>query len=231
MSAARSPTPLTIALQRDVLLKWLWRIVIGLLVIHSVLTIIHYTVHELPWLLRQIFDVDEEDTLPTWYSAVSLFLTAQVIWLQARAARLDGDRLTPYWYGLAVGFAVLSLDEIAGFHETINSLTPFSWAIPGAIVAALVGGAYLHFLLSIPRWLAWRFFIGGAIFVGGAVGVELATEPFAENDALDTLAYNLSTALEEGMEMGGVLIFLKALLQYMAERGPASVPVSVTPAE
>jgi len=61
--------------------------------------------------------------------------------------------------------------------------------------------------------------------------VELATEPFAENDALDTLAYNLSTALEEGMEMGGVLIFLKALLQYMAERGPASVPVSVTPAE
>jgi len=54
-----------------------------------------------------------------------------------------------------------------------------------------------------------------AIFVGGAIGVELATEPFLYNDELDTLAYNLWTPVEEGMEMGGVIFFLSALFDYL----------------
>ncbi|MFZ9681638.1 MAG: hypothetical protein ACO3DQ_00310 [Cephaloticoccus sp.] len=36
-----------------------------------------------------------------------------------------------------------------------------------------------------------------------------------ENDQLNTLAYNLWTGVEEGMEMAGVLVFLSALLRLM----------------
>ena len=60
--------------------------------------------------------------------------------------------------------------------------------------------------------------MSGAVFVGGAVGVELATEPYLYDDALDTMAYNLWTPVEEGMEIGGVIMFLSALFDYLASR-------------
>lgn len=197
------------------LMRLLWTCVAVLVGVHTVLTILHYEVVEVPWYVRQIFDVDEEDSFPTWYSASALLLTAGVLWVQTQRARRLSHPLRWHWLGLAAGFLFLSVDEIAGMHETLNSITEISWAVPGALVGALVGGAYLMFLLQIERRTAIQFVIGGAVFLGGAVGVELYTEPYLHNDQLNTLAYNLWTAVEEGMEMAGVLIFLQALLRYM----------------
>lgn len=202
------------------ILKTLW-ITVGVLVsIHVILNVIHYEVTELPWYLRQIFDVDEEDSFPTWYSASALLLTSVALWVNARAHRQAASRQRTHWYGLALGFLVLSIDEIAGMHETLNSIMDGSWAVPGAVVAALVGGIYLSFLGEIDRRTAIQFVIGGGVFIGGAVGVELYTEPYLENDELSTLAYNLWTGVEEFMEMAGVLIFLRALLKSMKANAP-----------
>lgn len=201
------------------LMMGLWVAVAALISIHVILTVVHYEVRELPWLLRQIFDVDEEDCLPTWYSASALLLNAAVLGAWAAELRRRRDPSYFYWLGLAVGFTGLSVDEIAGLHETLNSLIEVSWTIPGMVVAALVAGIYVPFLLSLPRRTAVRFAIGGAVYLGGAIGVELATEPYLENDELNTLAYNLWTAVEEGMEMGGVLIFLGALFGHMRANG------------
>ncbi len=211
------------------LMRGLWIIVGALIGIHVGLSFIHYQLHELPWHLRQIFDVDEEDSFPTWYSAMALFLTSGVLWVNARIQRQAQSPLRWHWSGLALGFLFLSIDEIAGMHETLNSVIEISWAIPGAVVAAMIGGAYLTFLAQIPRRTAVQFIIGGAIFVGGAVGVELFTEPYLDNDELDTLAYYLWTAVEEAMEMGGVLIFLSALLKSMKGQATAlSLPFKLT---
>ncbi len=213
---SRSPAGHALCISRRQIMRGLWTAVAVLVGIHVVLTVVHYEFTELPWLFRQIFDVDEEDSFPTWYSAVALFMTAACLavhgWGSA-SARHEGIIA---WRGLAAGFAFLSIDEIAGMHETFNSVTEFSWAIPGAAVGAIVGLVYLRFMWRLPRRTAIAFAIGGAIYLGGAVGIELLTEPFLENDALDTLPYNIWTAVEEGMEMGGVLIFLGALLKHMA---------------
>lgn len=207
-------------------MKRLWLIVVGLLAIHVLLTVVHYEVVEIPWHVRQLFDVDEEDSFPTWYSSAALLLTAVTLWVNARRQCALGSPLRWHWSGLAVGFLLLSIDEIAGIHETMNSLIDGSWAVPGAVLAALIGGLYLMFLVRLDRKTAIQFVIGGAIFVGGAVGVELYTEPYLENDQLNTLAYNLWTAVEEGMEMSGVLIFLGALLRSM--KGPgATQPLGI----
>ena len=163
---------------------------------------------------------DEEDSFPTWYSASALLLTSGCLWVKARSSGRKQDSLVWHWYGLAIGFLLLSVDEIAGVHETFNSVIEISWAIPGGILALFLAGVYLMFLLQIERRLAVQFILGGALFVGGAVGVELLTEPYLENDELNTLPYNLWTAVEEGMEMGGVLVFLRALLYSM--KGDAS---------
>lgn len=210
----------------DRLLKLLWWTVGGLIGIHVLLTVVHFQVVELPWYLRQIFDVDEEDSFPTWYSAFALGLTAAVLWVQARRQRAAASPWRWHWSGLALGFLLLSIDEIAGMHETLNSVMEHSWAVPGTIVVALVCGIYLAFLVQLDRRTAVWFAIAGALYVGGAVGVEYYTEPYLKNDALNTLAYNLWTAVEEGMEMAGVLLFLTALLRHM-KAGAASLPVEI----
>lgn len=209
------PVQLTINLHSGRLVKSLAISCAVLLVIHVLLTVIHYRFIELPWLLRELFDVDEEESIPTWFSSSLLLLTAIVLFVIAHLNRQCNDKYSLYWLGLGFGFAFMSADEIAGFHETLNTVTETSWAVPGLIVALLVGGLYLKFLSSLPAPTAVRFMMSGAIFVGGAVGVELATEPYLYNDALDTLGYNLWTPVEEGMEMGGVILFLSSLFDYL----------------
>jgi hypothetical protein len=209
------PNVLNINFSTDTLIKGLAITCVVLLGIHVVLTVMHYRFVELPWLLRELFDVDEEESVPTWFSSSILLLTAVVLFLMAHLSRQSKDRYAMYWFGLGLGFTFMSVDEIAGFHETLNSITETSWAVPGLIVALLVGVLYLKFLSSLPAPVAVRFMMSGAIFVGGAIGVELATEPYLYEDALDTLGYNLWTPVEEGMEMGGVILFLASLFDYL----------------
>ena len=209
------------------LVRHLTIVVIGLLTIHCSLQLWHYQWEELPWELRQIFDVDEEDSVPTWYSTMALLLASALLWLISRRKRAEQDSWSRYWYGLSLGFAFLSLDEIAGFHETFNTLVDYSWAIPGGIVAAVIGLLYLKFLWHLPAQTRWLFIVAGAIFLGGAVGVELYTDWYDDEELLDTLAYNLWTAVEEGMEMGGVVLFIHALLDYMGREQEIRVDVIV----
>jgi hypothetical protein len=186
-----------------------------LLSIHVALQVYHYEFRRLPWLMRQFFDVDEEDSLPTWFATSLHLLTAALLYLIARRKRAERDSWTGYWYGLSFVFVALSMDEIAGLHETINSVTSFSWVIPGAIAATIFGLVYIRFLWRLPPRTRWLFILSGCVFLGGALGVERATDWYKDADQLNTLAYNLWNAVEEGMEMSGVVLFIHAVLGYM----------------
>src|SRR5690606_34326178 len=123
---------------------------VSLLLIHVALTVMHYTHTELPWLLRQLFDVDEENNIPTWFSSFLLLLAAALLAVLACHKHAQRDRWTRYWYLLAGGFLLLSLDEMAGLHETLNSSIASSWAIYGLLVAALCAALLLRFLFHLP---------------------------------------------------------------------------------
>ncbi len=197
-----------------------------LLLVHGVLTVYHYRVEELDWIpWRQLFDVDEENNLPTWFSGLVAAITAFWLWLQANAAREAADRWALHWKVLAIGFFLISLDEVAGLHESMNSVTETTWAIPGGILALLVGLSYFSFLWNLPAATRNAFLAAGCIFVGGAIGVEMIGAPMVE----DAMPYNLVTLVEEGMEMGGVILFLWALLKYMTRhrRGARRITVDV----
>ena len=122
-----------------------------------------------------------------------------------------------------MGFLFLSLDEVAGIHETINSLIDMSWAVPGGIAAVCIGLAFVPFMRHLPLWVGILFLISGVLYIGGAVGMEMVGVPI---DA-DTLSYNLVTAVEEGMEMAGVLLFLSSLLRYMQVPGGGTLRASI----
>ena len=158
------------------------------------------------WWHIGILDLDNEESIGTWFSSLILLYAGRL--LLKRAEGVDRVR----WMVLAVGFHFLSLDEVAGFHEYLNSVvTEVSWAVLAIPLVGAIGVYMIPLLKRIERAEAVQFVVAGAVYVGGAVGVELATEPFIDADGLNTLAYNLTTALEEGMEMGGVLLFIRAL--------------------
>lgn len=214
-------------ISRTKLVRCLIAAVVALLAVHITLQVWHYEWHELPWLLRQFFDVDEEDSLPTWYSASALLLASILLLLIAQRKRADRAPWLRYWYGLSLAFAALSMEEVAGVHEILNSVFDFPWEIVGGIAAALFGLAYLRFLLHLPARTGWLFVVSGCVFVGGAVGVEWATDWYEEEDLLNTLSYNLWNAVEEGLEMAGVVLFIYALLGYMGRGQGARVDVVV----
>lgn len=175
------------------------------------------------WLYLSFFDLDEEESLGTWFSALILFIAGQLSLLHARYARHNPKGFYAWWLALGIGFHLLSLDEIAGFHETLNTVVEGThWTTFGLAIVVVIAVAYLPFLRALPARISWKLVFSGIVYVGGAVGVEWATLVYEDNNQLDTLAYNLWNALEEFMEMSGIILFIYTLLKHLATRGPVT---------
>ena len=216
------PTPFRLTLSSRTLPRRLAIFVAALLVIHLGLQTVNHLHHEVPWDLHLVFDVDEEPTVPTWYSSAALLLASYLLFFIAGHERRVGSKDAAHWLGLAIGFAWLSLDEIAALHEVLNTFIDVEWTIYGAIVVAIVGILYVPFLLRLGAAHRWRFLVAGAVYVGGAVVVEHLTGPRYFHYDMDTMPYAVATAIEEGLEMYGIVLFLRALLIWMEERQAAA---------
>ncbi len=209
------------------LVRLLAVVAVLLLVAHGAIALYHYRVGELSWVFRQLFDVDQENNLPSWFSGFLLLITSAFLWVCARDKRARGDLWFRHWYVLAVGFLLMSIDEIAGVHESINTVIVMTWAIPGAILAFFIGLAFVPFLLALPRSTAVRFAVAGGIFLAGATGIEIIGNELVATDQRDTLRYNMVCLVEEGLELLGVLLFLHALLGSMRRPGSEAIGASV----
>ena len=185
-------------------------IVLGLVLAHIFVQAYHYFVDELPWLLREILDPDEEESFATWFSTIILFISSVLLFVIA--SKREADNYKRHWYGLGAGMAFMSLDEIAGMHETFNTVTDFAWTIPagfGVIVMILI---YWKFLVALPRPMQSRFLVAGATFLLGALVVEHLADYYIEAYTMKNFGYNMLTVFEESLEMIGVVLFIRALL-------------------
>lgn len=206
-------------------IRLLWWIVVGLVTLHLTIQAIHYYIQEVPWLLRGLFDVDEEESFSTWFSTIILFISAMLLLLTAQLRDRKNDPFCRHWYGLALGFGLLSLDEIVGLHETLNTLAEVAWTIPAAGLVFLVFLAYLKFLLHLPQPAKKEFLIAGFIFLSGAIGVEHLSDYYVEPFGMDNFGYQLLTALEESLEMSGIVFFIRALLKHLRTDSPESITI------
>ena len=194
--------------------------VVALLSIHLILYVYNYQVEEVPWLLLQLFDLDEENNIPTWFSSFLLLNNAFILYLIASQENTTHKK---HWLLLAIGFLILAVDEVAGMHESFNSAIDSNWAIYGGILVLLVALSFLPFLMALPRKLMILFIISGVLFVSGAIVTELLSEDMDS----DSLAYMLAVALEEGLEMFGALMFLIVNLRNQAESGKLNIKVQL----
>jgi len=68
------------------------------------------------------FDLDEEESFGTWFSSGILLMAAVLLLHQAKTLRAQRGAWQAWWFVLGVGFCAMSVDEIAGMHEFMNSM-------------------------------------------------------------------------------------------------------------
>lgn len=175
-----------------------------------------------------LFSVNAEQTIPTWYSTLLLFIAAVLLAFITAAKRAGQDRYWRHWGGLAVVFLYLSMDEGAVIHEIVadglqNTLNltgflAFGWQIVAVPLVLLFGLLYLRFLIHLPRRTRNLFILAALLYVGGALIVEgiSANQYYVEGGV--TFTYLAIATIEELCEMLGVVVLIYMLLAYMVEQ-------------
>ncbi len=210
-------------------------IIIVLLVIFHVVAMVAYYqdfIASDSWIHIAFFDLDEEEGFGTWFSTMLLMMASLLLALQAHICKTTSNRWRRWWVALSIGFLILSIDEAVGFHEYVNTVVEDTrWTTFGFGLVLIVGLVYLPFLRAVPPRSRYLFIVAGMIYIGGAVGVEWATGWYEDNHLLDTLAYNLWTAVEEVLEMSGVALFIYAVIGHILDDANGLAPITITIAD
>ena len=186
------------------------------------------------------FSLDAESNVPTYFSSLILLAASLLAGVIARGVR---DRDAPFswhWRGLALLFASLSLDEAVSLHEglidpvrqTLNVGGAFyqAWVIPGLVLVFAFVVAYLRFFWHLPARWKKLFALAGGLYVGGALGMEMVGGWYWTTYGEWGFGPSLLATTEEALEMGGVVVFIFALLEYLRVHGP-TVRIAFGPKE
>jgi hypothetical protein len=179
----------------------------------------------------RLFYVDAEQSLPTLYSTMLLFVGALMSGFIARGHRRSGRPYVGHWGALSLVFSLLALDEFAALHEQTGEPVQemlgieggplwFAWVVPGALAVALFGIAFVRFLGHLPSATRHRLTAAGILFVGGAIGVELVGGSYVAVHGKLDFTYVLIATVEESLEMLGSAVLIYALLAYVRVRLP-----------
>ena len=214
------------------------KVLMGLLFIISVLLILNimgivsslYFGHSSVYGLVPMFNFDKEKNIPTLYSSLALMFSGGLLWIIAMTHRKNGSEYLS-WLGLAAVFFFLSIDESMSIHErfgcsarvTLDILdTSWSifnaWVIKYGIALVVFVIVYARFLRRLPKNIMILFIISGAIFVSGAIGLELLGGRQHELHGTGNLLYAVYYTLEEFLEMLGIAIFIYTLLTYIVQQ-------------
>jgi hypothetical protein len=164
-----------------------------------------------------------EHNVPTWFASSLLFACA----LAAGAIARGAPRWRRHWWGMTAVFAYASLDEAAELHEHLgghldtSGVLYFDWVIPAVAIVGALAAVYLPFVLALPIATRRRLVVAGAIYLGGAVGMELPLGWWTERAGPDSLGYALIDWIEETLELAGASLAVVALVAHRQETPPA----------
>lgn len=188
--------------------------------------------------LVRLLSLDGEMNVPAWYATITLLACSVLLWVIAAVRRAINDPWWRHWRGLGFVFVYVSLDEAISIHERLieplqawlglGGLLYWPWVIAGAVAVAVLGAVYLKFLLALPRETGRWFATAAALFVGGALGVEMIAASWVEGHGQRNIPYILMFTAEETLEMLGVAVFIYALLRYL-EREVGRVQLAFAP--
>ena len=187
-----------------------------------------------PWmevgldLLIHKFDLNAETNIPTWYNTTLLLAASLFFFIIASAKYASRDKFRYHWYGLASLWLYFSIDELAVLHETlikpVRNMTNlsnwfyFAWVVPGLIILAVLGIAYLGFFLHLSPRFKILLLASTLLYFGGAVGGEMLSGHFAQTIGLRNFTFAAYSSLEESLELIGASLLIYTLLRYIEEK-------------
>ncbi|QNJ04420.1 putative membrane protein [Synechococcus sp. PROS-U-1] len=171
-------------------------------------------------------NMDRELNLPTLFSSALLLMAA----LLMQRLGQSNDRIAARdWRLLSKIFIFLALDEALQIHEIliipglrhqVHPALASTWVIPYTALALVMLWRFRGFLGSIPRATAARLLRSGAVYIGGAIGMEMVGS-FAVRSSLIRLHspwYGAITGLEEALELLGIILLIDALLRALLDQ-------------
>lgn len=176
-----------------------------------------------------LLNVDSEQNIPSFFSASIILFAALLLAVITAYKRKQGAPYVLHWAILAFGFLFMAVDEATSIHEKLNGpmahllgegradIFYYAWVVPGIVIVLVLGLFFLKFLWDLPATTRWLFCAAAFVYLGGAIGFELVGNHYALLSGTESWRYIASAHLEEGLEMTGMVLFIFALLQYVAE--------------
>lgn len=174
-----------------------------------------------PWIesLLSTLSLSYEGNLPTWFSSSLLLACAVAAGAIARGRPLMHRR----WWFISLLAGWMSLDEAAELHEHLGGffggagVLYFDWVIPAAVIVAALVIAFIPFIRALHPATRTRLLVAGAIYVFGALVLELPLGWWTEHHGSESFGYALIDWVEETMEMVGATLAFAALLAHRGE--------------
>lgn len=179
----------------------------------------------------KMFWLDSENNLPTLYQSLALGLAAALMFVVAR----DSPRFLPAdrtrWKVLGGALVFLALDENLRFHETVGDTSSFTFGATGLVIyvplVALLGLYWLPLLRRLDGRMQRLMVAAAVLYLGGAAGIESASQLYAGIASKATPLYVTLATLEETLEMAGIAVLVYALLDHLSSiQATASSPVA-----
>jgi hypothetical protein len=181
--------------------------------------------------LYALLNMDWEGNIPTVFSALDLLLAALLLFLLSHRDSQEGGHWRTRYLGLGGLFLFLACDELFGLHERLSTtITRYAHThsplalgtvLLAVVIFPLIGGFFGRWLLALPRRIALVMTLSAAIFLAGAVGIEVVSLGYAKVQGTKaTLMYQMLALLEEALEMMGIALFNYALLELLCRQTP-----------
>ncbi len=179
--------------------------------------------------LVKLFYVDMEKNIPTAFSVFLLLCATLLLAFITLLKNNQKDRDVIRWAILTFGFIFMALDEAWSVHEALVKpmrgllgggqfgIFYFAWVIPAIAFVGVIGLFFVGFLMRLSAKARRNFLISAAVYLGGAVGFELIGGHYVELHGYESLTYSMLATIEESLEMAGSILFIYALLEYLAD--------------
>lgn len=205
---------------------------------------------ELVETLTAMLSLSGEGNVPTWVSTALLFSCALAAGSIARGVPAPhlhvmadpahaamartvagmlhrGHAIRRGWWGVCAVFAYASLDEAAQLHEHLgghletSGIFYYDWVIPAIAIVVVVTVAFWPFVRALPRATRKRLIVAAAIYLGGALAMELPLGWWTDRFGVEGFGYSMIDWVEETLEMIGASLALVALVAHRNEAASA----------
>jgi len=187
-----------------------------------------------PHSIVRMFDVDQENNIPTVYSVLTLFVATLLLFAITLHHRQNKEPYV-YWLGLAMAFLYLSVDEGSSIHDFIAirnlpfswDFLGFGWVVPYGALVVFLSCVYFKFWVQLEPETRKLILIASVLYVAGAIGFEMleAIDYDRMVGLVVDLKYVLLCTAEEFLEMFANAIFVYAFLRYIQRN---AISVSLT---